>query len=57
MFYTDGLNTLFAFGGIYAATLFNMGFSEIILFGIAINIFAGVGSVIFSFLMINMVQE
>ena len=49
MFYTDGLNTLFAFGGIYAATLFNMGFSEIILFGIAINIFAGIGSVIFSF--------
>ncbi len=50
MFYTDGLNTLFAFGGIYAATLFNMGFSEIILFGIALNISAGIGSVIFAFL-------
>ena len=49
MLYTDGLNTLFAFGGIYAATLFNMGFSEIILFGIALNIAAGFGSVIFGF--------
>ena len=49
MLYTDGLNTLFAFGGIYAATLFNMGFSEIILFGITLNISAGIGSVIFSF--------
>ncbi len=49
MLYTDGLNTLFAFGGIYAATLFNMGFSEIILFGITLNISAGMGSVIFAF--------
>ena len=49
MLYTDGLNTLFAFGGIYAATLFNMKFSEIILFGIALNISAGIGSVIFAF--------
>ena len=49
MLYTDGLNTLFAFGGIYAATLFNMSFSEIILFGITLNIFAGIGSIIFAF--------
>ena len=49
MLYTDGLNTLFAFGGIYAATLFNMGFSEIIIFGIALNIAAGFGSIIFGF--------
>ena len=49
MLYTDGLNTLFAFGGIYAATLYNMEFSEIILFGIALNISAGFGSVIFAF--------
>ena len=49
MIYTDGLNTLFAFGGIYAATLFNMSFSEIILFGITLNIFAGIGSIIFAF--------
>tara|TARA_B100000029_G_scaffold54746_1_gene49679 strand:+ start:9514 stop:10773 length:1260 start_codon:yes stop_codon:yes gene_type:complete len=49
MFYTDGLNTLFAFGGIYAATLYDMEFSEIILFGIALNISAGIGSIIFAF--------
>ena len=49
MLYTDGLNTLFVFGGIYAATLFNMSFSEIILFGITLNIFAGIGSIIFAF--------
>ena len=48
MLYTDGLNTLFVFGGIYAATLFNMSFSEIILFGITLNISAGIGSVIFA---------
>ena len=50
MLYTDGLNTLFAFGGIYAATLHDMNFSEIILFGVALNIFAGIGSVIFAFM-------
>ena len=49
MLYTDGLNTLFAFGGIYAATLFDMNFGEIILFGIALNISAGIGSVIFAY--------
>ena len=49
MLYTDGLNTLFAFGGIYAATLFSMEFGEIILFGIALNISAGIGSIIFAF--------
>ena len=48
MLYTDGLNTLFVFGGIYAATLFNMSFSEIILFGITLNVSAGIGSVIFA---------
>jgi len=49
MLYTDGLNTLFAFGGIYAATLFDMSFKEIVLFGIALNFSAGIGSVIFAF--------
>ena len=42
------LYTVFVFGGIYAATLFNMSFSEIILFGITLNISAGIGSVIFA---------
>jgi UMF1 family MFS transporter len=44
MFYTDGLNTLFAFGAIYAAGVFGMGFVVILLFGIALNVTAGLGA-------------
>jgi UMF1 family MFS transporter len=44
MIYTDGLNTLFAFGGIYAAGTFAMTFEELILFGIAMNVTAGLGA-------------
>lgn len=43
LFYTDALNTLFAFGGIYAAGTFGMGFDEVIMFGIALNVTAGLG--------------
>lgn len=48
MIYTDGLNTLFAFGGIYAAGTFGMGFSEIIVFGIGLNVTAGLGAALFA---------
>jgi UMF1 family MFS transporter len=44
LFYTDGLNTLFAFGAIYAAGVHGMGFEEILLFGIAMNVTAGLGA-------------
>lgn len=44
LFYTDGLNTLFAFGAIFAAGVFGMGFEEILLFGIAMNVAAGLGA-------------
>ena len=50
MFYIDGINTVFAFGGIYAAGTFGMPFSEVILFGIGTNIAAGLGAIIFSFI-------
>src|SRR6056300_2101361 len=50
MIYTDGLNTLFAFGGLFAAGTFNMSFSEIIIFGILINVKAGLGALFFSYL-------
>ncbi|MFI4955154.1 MAG: MFS transporter [Gammaproteobacteria bacterium] len=50
MIYTDGLNTLFAFGGIYAAGTFNMTLSEVLVFGIVLNAFAGLGSIVFSWL-------
>lgn len=48
MLYTDGLNTLFAFGGIYAAGSFGMDFPEVIRFGIALNVSAGVGAATFA---------
>ena len=41
LFYTDGLNTLFAFGAIYAAGVHGMALEEILLFGIAMNVTAG----------------
>ena len=44
LFYTDGLNVLFAFGAIYAAGVFGMGFEEILLFGIALNVTGGLGA-------------
>ncbi len=47
MIYADGLNTLFAFGGIYAAGSFGFDFSELILFGIVINVTAGLGAALF----------
>lgn len=48
MLYADGLTTLFTFGGIYAAGTFGMSFSEIILFGIALNVTAGAGAFAFA---------
>jgi MFS transporter, UMF1 family len=50
MIYIDGLNTLFAFGGIYAAGTFGFNTAEIIKFGIGMNITAGIGAVGFAWL-------
>jgi len=50
MIYTDGLNTLFAFGGIYAAGTFGMTFAEILEFGILLNVAAGLGAVGFGWM-------
>ncbi|MDA0702484.1 MAG: MFS transporter [Proteobacteria bacterium] len=44
MLYIDGLNTLFAFGGIYAAGTFGMALEEVLMFGIALNLTAGLGA-------------
>ncbi len=46
LFYTDGLNSLFAFGAIYAAGVFRMPFEEILLFGILLNVTAGIGALV-----------
>jgi UMF1 family MFS transporter len=50
MIYTDGLNTLFAFGGIYAAGSFGMELNEIIIFAIGMNVTAGVSAAAFGWL-------
>lgn len=50
MFYIDGLSTLFAFGGIYAATVFGMAPYEVLQFGIAMNVIAGLGAASLAFL-------
>lgn len=48
IFYTDGLATLFAFGGVYAAGTFDMSAQEVLLFGVALNVTAGIGAFGFS---------
>ncbi|MEM9664818.1 MAG: MFS transporter [Bacteroidota bacterium] len=48
--YNDGLITIFAFGGIYAAGTFGFTTNEIFFFGIALNVSAGVGALLFGFL-------
>lgn len=50
MLYTDGLATLFAFGGVYAAGTFDMSEQEILGFGIALNVTAGLGAALFAWL-------
>lgn len=44
MIYIDGLNTIFVFGGIYASTEFGLQPHQIILFGIMLNVCAGIGA-------------
>lgn len=48
MLYIDGLNTLFAFGGIYAAGTFHLSFVDVLKFGIAMNVAAGLGAAAFA---------
>jgi UMF1 family MFS transporter len=48
MIYMDGLNTLFTFGGIYAAGIFGMSLEELLVFGILLNVTAGGGAVLFA---------
>ena len=50
IFYVDGMNTMFAFGGIYAAGTFGMSIAEVIQFGIALNVTAGIGAAGFAWI-------
>ncbi|UCG76404.1 MAG: MFS transporter [Gemmatimonadota bacterium] len=47
--YNDGLVTIFALGGIYAATVFGFSFEGVILLGIVLNVAAGAGAFAFGF--------
>ena len=46
--YRDGLATLFAVGGLYAACTYGMSFSEILIFAIGLNVTAGLGAALFA---------
>lgn len=48
--YRDGLNTLFAVGGLYAAGTFGMSFQEILLFAIGLNVTSGIGAAGFAYM-------
>lgn len=50
MIYGDGLNTLFIFGGIYAAGTLGFTIPEVALLGIAINATAGAGAIALAWL-------
>jgi len=50
LIYNDGLVTVFAFGGIYAAGTFGMTIAEVIVFGVVLNIAAGIGAFALGFL-------
>ena len=49
LIYNDGLVTIFAFGGIYANSEFGFSFEEVLIFGIVINVCAGLGALLFGF--------
>lgn len=42
--FRDGINTITAFGGIYAGTVHGMGFDEVVMFAIALNVTAAAGA-------------
>lgn len=50
MLFIDGLATLFTFGGVYAAGTFDMSESQVLTFGLALNVTAGIGAVVFAWL-------
>lgn len=50
LFYTDGINAIFAVAAIYATLVYDMNTSQIIMLGIGTNIAAGVGSSVLCFI-------
>jgi len=49
LFYNDGLVTVFAFGGIFAAGTFGFTVEDIFIFGIILNLASGIGAFAFGF--------
>jgi UMF1 family MFS transporter len=50
MIYNDGLATVFAIGGVYAAGRFGLSEAELIQFGILLNVTAGIGAIAFAWI-------
>ena len=48
--YRDGVNTMFAFGGVYAAGTFGMSTEDILVFGVSLYVTAGIGAFAFAWL-------
>jgi UMF1 family MFS transporter len=48
--YRDGLATVFAMGGLYAAGTFGMAFDKVVLLAIGLNVAAGIGAIGFAWL-------
>lgn len=48
MLYGDGLSTLFAMGGVYVAGVHGFKMSEVLAFGVLLNVTAGLGAVAFA---------
>jgi UMF1 family MFS transporter len=48
--YRDGITTILSVGGLYAGGTFGMGFSELIAFGMGLNVTAGLGAAAFAWL-------
>jgi UMF1 family MFS transporter len=47
LIYNDGLVSIFAFGGIYAEAVFGFDLEELLWFGFWLNVFAGLGALVF----------
>ncbi len=50
MFYNDGLVTIFAFGPLFAAETFDFSLTEVLYWGLALNVTAGLGALLMGFL-------
>ncbi len=48
--YNDGLTAIFAFGGPYAMATFDFSLTEVLYFGVALNVTAGLGAFLMGFL-------